>query len=230
MTHRILLVEDDDGIREGLRDALESEGFDVLTAGDGRRGLELGLREDPDLIVLDVMMPGLDGFEVLEKLRSDHVDSPVLLLTARGLETDRVRGLDLGADDYVVKPFGLAELLARIRRRLAAWDRERGADETRVLRVGPVAVDFAARRATSDGHDLHFTAKELDLLKYLSAREGKAVSRGELLETVWKDSCSESRVIDMAVVGLRKKLEQDPQRPRYIVSVRGVGYRFSRLG
>ena len=140
--HRILVVEDDEGIREGLRDALESEGYVVLAAADGDEGLRLGLRDDPDLILLDLMLPGLDGFEVLERLRRDHVATPVLVVTARGLEDDRVRGLDLGADDYVVKPFALDELLARVRARLRAWDRERGLDAAAVLRFGVLFQRF----------------------------------------------------------------------------------------
>ena len=142
---RILVVEDDRTIREGLTDALRSEGYEVLAAPDGDTGLRLGLTEDPDLVVLDLMLPGLDGFAVLERLRKDGVETPILVLTARGLEEDKVRGLDLGADDYVVKPFGLSELLARIRSRLRAWDRERGFEGLRRLRFGAVSVDFAAR-------------------------------------------------------------------------------------
>ena len=228
--HRILVVEDDAGIREGLQDALEIEGYEVLTAADGQVGLERGLREDPDLILLDLMLPKLDGFEVLERLRRDHVETPILVLTARGLEEDRVRGLDLGADDYVLKPFGLPELLARIRSRLRTWDRERGHDEGRVLRFGDVSVDFEAHRAEKGGEVLVLTPKELALLRYLADREGQAVTRGDLLATVWAEEDVASRVIDTAVLGLRKKVERDPATPRHVISVRGVGYRFERRG
>ena len=226
--HRILLVEDDPGLREGLRDALEGEGYEVLTAEDGVIGLEKGLRDDPDLVVLDLMLPRLDGFGVLERLRADGVDSPVLVLTARGLEEDRVRGLDLGADDYVVKPFALSELLARIRSRLRAWDRERGAERRAVLRLGDLEVDFDARRAVRDGVDVELTPKELDLLRFLADHEGKALSRADLLAGVWSADEVHSRVIDTAVMGLRRKIEPDPSEPRHIVAVRGVGYRFHR--
>jgi two-component system alkaline phosphatase synthesis response regulator PhoP len=225
---RILVVEDDEAIREGLVAALRSEGYSVLAEPDGDSGLRTGLREDPDLIVLDVMMPGLDGFEVLRRLRADQVETPVLLLTARGLETDRVRGLDLGADDYVVKPFGLAELLARIRSRLRAWDRERGMDDGTVLRFGGLTVDFEARTAVRDGDDVGLTPREYELLRHLAANEGRAVSRVQLLEEVWGGEEVVSRVIDTAVLGLRKKVEPDPANPRHIHAVRGVGYRFSR--
>jgi DNA-binding response OmpR family regulator len=225
---RILVIEDDEGIRGAVADALRSEGYEVLTAADGTRGLALGLAEDPDLVLLDLMLPGLDGFEVLRRLRADHVQTPVLVVTARGLEEDRVRGLDLGADDYLVKPFALGELLARVRARLRTWDRERGLDEERVLRFGNVSVDFVARTATRDDVDLRLSPKEFELLRFLADHEGRAVSRVELLRGVWAGEEVVSRVIDTAVLGLRKKVETDPARPRHVVSVRGLGYRFER--
>lgn len=225
-TRTILVVEDDPAIREGLTDALEMEGYAVLTAPDGAAGLELGLTHDPDLIVLDVMMPRMDGFEVLRRLRADRLDTPVLMLTARGLERDRVEGLDLGADDYVVKPFSLSELLARIRTRLRAWDRERGIDDERALRFGSVVVDFAARTAERDGEPVGLTPKEFELLAFFAHNPGRALSRVDLLRGVWADDDVVSRVIDTAMLGLRKKLENDPAAPRHFVSVRGVGYRF----
>jgi DNA-binding response OmpR family regulator len=222
----ILVIEDDPAIRMGVVDALSSEGFSVLEAADGDTGLRKGLTEDPDLIVLDLMLPGLDGFEVLRRLRADDVETPVLVLTARGLEEDRVRGLDLGADDYMVKPFGLAEFLARVRSRLRAWDRERGLEGDAVLRFGGVTVHFEARTATRDGEPVNLTPTELDLLRHLASRRGRAVSRAELLRAVWRDEEVVSRVVDTAVLGLRKKLEATPAAPRHILSVRGIGYRF----
>ncbi|MEN8150894.1 MAG: response regulator transcription factor, partial [Planctomycetota bacterium] len=216
--------------REGLSDALRAEGYEVLSAATGHDGLHLGLTEDPDLVVLDINLPGLDGFEVLKRLRADAVETPVLLLTARGLERDRVRGLDLGADDYVVKPFGLAELLARIRSRLRAWDRERGFEDGTVFRFAGLTVDFSARSAVRDGKDVGLTPKEFELLEFLALNEGTALRRARLLAQVWRDEDVVSRVIDMAVLGLRKKIEPDPANPRHILAVRGVGYRFSRRG
>jgi DNA-binding response OmpR family regulator len=227
-TRRILVVEDEESIREALRDALVSEGYEVLVAADGTKGLDLGLTQDPDLVVLDLMLPGMDGFEVLRRLRADNVETPVLVLTARGLESDRVRGLDLGADDYVVKPFALNELLARIRARLRAWDRERGLGDGHVLRFGGVTVDFDARSAVRDGEDLHLSPKEFELLRFLADREGRAQSRAQLLAGVWADEEVVSRVVDTAILGLRKKVETDPANPRHVVSVRGLGYRFER--
>jgi DNA-binding response OmpR family regulator len=225
---KVLVIEDEESIREALADALRSEGYAVLVAGDGPTGLALGLRDDPDLVVLDLMLPGMDGFEVLRRLRADDVETPVLVLTARGLEQDRVRGLDLGADDYVVKPFALGELLARIRARLRTWDRERGVADGRVLRFGGVTVDFDARSAVRNGEDLRLSPKEFELLRFLASREGRAVSRAQLLAGVWADEEVVSRVIDTAILGLRKKVENDPAHPRHVVSVRGLGYRFER--
>ena len=226
--HRILVIEDDAAIREGLVEALRSEGYGVTDAPDGWKGLQAGLAEDPDLIVLDLMLPGLEGFEVLRRLREDQVETPVLILTARGLEEDRVKGLDLGADDYVVKPFGLEEFLARVRTRLRAWDRERGRTRATILRFGGITVDFEAHTAVRDDEPLALTKLELDLLRFLAGREGKTVARGDLLTHVWRDADVVSRVIDTAVLGLRKKVERDPKRPRHLLSVRGIGYRFVR--
>jgi two-component system alkaline phosphatase synthesis response regulator PhoP len=225
----ILVVEDDESIRLGLQDALRAEGYRVLLAADGEEGLRRGLSEDPDLVVLDVMMPKLDGFEVLSRLRADGVDTPVLMLTARGLEADRVKGLDLGADDYVMKPFSLSELRARIRSRLRAWDRERGLSDQGSLRFGAVVVDFAARTASRSGTAIHLTPREFELLAFFAGRPGRAVSRVELLRGVWGDEDVVSRVIDTAILGLRKKIESDSAHPRHIVSVRGLGYRFEMV-
>jgi two-component system alkaline phosphatase synthesis response regulator PhoP len=224
----ILIVEDDEAIRLGLGDALKSEGYRVLACADGRDGLRVGLQEDPDLIVLDLMLPGMHGFEVLRSLRADHVETPVLLLTALGQEEDRVKGLDLGADDYLVKPFGLAELLARVRSRLRAWDRERGLSHSGVLRFAGITVDFGARSAVRDGEDIGLTPLEFSLLECFAAHEGKAVSRGQLLREVWNDADVVSRAVDTAMLGLRKRVEPEPATPRYLVSVRGLGYRFRR--
>ncbi len=220
----VLLIEDEEAIREGLCDALEDAGYRVLAAADGVKGLHLGLTRDPDLIILDLMLPGMDGFEVLKRLRADGVETPVLCVTARGLEQDRVEGLKLGADDYVVKPFGLKELLARIDARLRAWDRERGLVSKTTVRLGANSVDFAARRVLRDGGEVHLSPQEFDLLSFFIDREGRALSRTELLAGVWDESADNvSRVVDNAVMALRKKLGAE-----HFASVRGVGYRFDR--
>ena len=220
----ILLVEDEPSIREGLRDALEGEGYRVLEAPDGVKGLHSGLTQDPDLILLDLMLPGMDGFDVLRRLRDDGVETPVLCLTARGLEQDRVKGLELGADDYIVKPFGLRELLARVDARLRAWDRERGLVSKEMLHFGSVTADFVGRRVVRDGGDVRLSPQEFDLLRFFAMHEGKALSRAALLRGVWGDgSEAVSRVVDNGVMALRKKLGPD-----HFASVRGVGYRFDR--
>jgi two-component system alkaline phosphatase synthesis response regulator PhoP len=230
MTDRtILVVEDDGAIRAGLRAALVSEGYGVLEAPDGLSGLACGLEEDPDLIVLDLMLPGLDGLEVLRRWRADGLETPVLVLTARGLEEDRVRGLRLGADDYVVKPFGLDELLARIASRLRTWDRERGFSERATLRLGDATVDFRACAVRRGDDEIHLTPKEAALLRFLVSREGEALSRAAILAAVWKDDPETvSRVVDMTVLGLRRKVEADSASPRHVLTVPRVGYRFKR--
>jgi DNA-binding response OmpR family regulator len=228
---RILIVEDEASIRRGVAAALRSEGYDVLEAPDGLTGLGMGLREDPDLVILDLMMPGMDGFEVLRRWRDDGLDTPVIVLTARGLEEDRVRGLRLGADDYVVKPFGLEELLARVESRLRAWDRERGLTGRSTVRVGEATVDFRARTVRRGGETVNLTPKEMDLLRFLVEREGEALSRSAILDAVWGDAPDTvSRVIDMTVMGLRRKLEPDPANPSHVITVPRVGYRFQRGG
>ena len=225
----ILVIEDEAAIRSGLRDALHSEGYRVIEAEDGPAGLRAGLTTDPDLIVLDLMLPGLGGYEVLRRLREDHVETPVLVLTARGLEADKVKGFALGADDYIVKPFGIEEFLARVASRLRSWDRERGRAPRDAIRLGEVLVDFEARTVVRpNGEARSLTPKELDLLRFLVAQEGRALSRARILEGVWGGEVV-SRVIDSTILNLRKKLEKDPARPRHILSVRGVGYRFSRI-
>jgi two-component system alkaline phosphatase synthesis response regulator PhoP len=225
----ILLVEDDATIRRGLRDALESEGHRVLEAADGLTALGLGLREDPDLVILDLMLPGLDGLEVLRRWRADGLETPVIVLTARGLEEDRVKGLRLGADDYVVKPFGLSELLARVASRLRTWDRERGLVGRARLRLGDATVDFRARTVRRGGEAVHLTPKEHALLRFLVSREGEALSRPAILAAVWgEEPETTSRVIDMTVLGLRRKIEADPSAPKHVITVPRVGYRFER--
>ncbi|MEM8885836.1 MAG: response regulator transcription factor [Planctomycetota bacterium] len=220
----ILIVEDEDAIREGLADALASEGYEVLAAADGPSGLHHGLRSDPDLIVLDLMLPGLAGTELLRRWRADGVETPVLCLTARGLEEDRVEGFELGADDYVVKPFSLQELLARIEARLRVWDRERGLVSKRMLHFADVTIDFESKRVTRAGAAVHLTALELDLVAFFAEHEGRPVPRARLLAGVWGDDADAvSRVVDNAVMALRRKLGA-----AHFVSLRGVGYRFDR--
>jgi len=221
----ILLVEDEPTLSETLRYNLEREGYTVLAAGDGVRGLELARREQPDLLILDIMLPRLDGFSVCRILRQES-DMPILMLTARQDEVDRIAGLELGADDYVAKPFSLGELLARVRAIMRRSDRQ-PAGSREVLDAGALRVDTGSRRAWSEGAELTLSQKEFDLLTCLIRNRGMALSRDVLLERVWGyDFMGDSRTVDVHIRWLREKVEHDPSRPIYIQTVRGVGYRF----
>jgi DNA-binding response OmpR family regulator len=221
----ILLVEDDPTLSETLRYNLEREGYAVQLATDGVVGLEMARREQPDLVLLDVMLPRLDGFSICRILRQES-DVPIVLLTARQDEVDRIAGLELGADDYVSKPFSLGELLARVRAVLRRSER-RAAGSREVLEAGGVRIDTGSRRAWRDGQELNLSQKEFDLLTCLMRNRGIALSRDVLLERVWGfDFFGDSRTVDVHIRWLREKVEPDPGRPIYIQTVRGVGYRF----
>jgi two-component system, OmpR family, alkaline phosphatase synthesis response regulator PhoP len=222
---RVLVVEDDISILTGVSMNLRFEGYEVLQAQDGERGIALAVAESPDLIVLDIMMPHINGYEVLRELRSRGVRTPVLVLSAKGLERDKVLGLDLGADDYVVKPFGVAELMARVKAVL----RRRYGEDGEVLRFGEVAVDLRSRAVTRGGAPVELTAQEFRLLAHLLTSPGRTFSRDELLRGAWGlDYEGTARTVDTFVRQLRQKLEPDPDSPRYILTARGLGYRFER--
>ncbi|HET9726406.1 MAG TPA: response regulator transcription factor [Gemmatimonadales bacterium] len=218
---RILIVEDNRNLAHGLRTNLEFEGHEAEVAEDGPAGLSRARSGAHDLIVLDLMLPGLDGFRVLETLRHEGVDTPVLVLTARGDETDKVRGLRNGADDYVTKPFALRELLARVG---ALLRRPRATPAP--LGFGEVVVDPATRGVTRAGTPVALRPKEYELLRALLRRAGRVATRSELLREVWGyQDCVVSRTLDTHVGELRRKLEDDPARPRHILTVRKTGYR-----
>ena len=227
---RVLVVEDNQNLAEGLRTNLEFEGHEVELARDGTGGLIRARTRGHDLIVLDLMLPGMDGFRVLEGLRAEGVTTPVLVLTARGDEADKVRGLRGGADDYVTKPFALRELLARVdallrRARAVSEQRHAPADG---FRFGDVAVDPATRVVTRAGRPVPLRPKEYDLLGALIRRRGGVVARHELLREVWGYHESVlSRTLDTHVGELRRKLEQDPGAPQFILTVRKTGYRLA---
>jgi len=216
---RILVIEDDAVLAKGLQDNLLSEGFDALCVTDGGRARECAAQFNPDLIVLDLMLPGVSGFSLCQAFR-DAGDTPILVLTARSQKADKVRCLDYGADDYLTKPFDLEELLARIR---AILRRTRPNLET--LTIGPVTIDFKARLALRGGTDLHLTHKEFEILHYLAEREGHVVHREELLKELWGYAQTPfTRSVDTAMARLRKKIESDAHRPRFIHTVHGDGY------
>jgi DNA-binding response OmpR family regulator len=224
----VLLVEDNAHLAYGLKNNLEIEGYRVLVADDGPTGLELTRRERPDLVVLDLMLPGLDGFRVLKAIRERGDRTPVLVLTARGQEDDKVRGLKLGADDYVTKPFGVLELLARIealfRRATDQW-----ASRAAPVRFGAIEIDPGSRTVRRGGEPVGLTPKEFDLLWALVQANGAAVSRARLMERIWSyETDVLSRTVDTHIAELRRKLEANPGEPRHLLTVRKVGYRLER--
>lgn len=225
----LLVVEDEAPLAETLRFNLELEGYRVRTAADGREGLSLARTLQPDLVLLDLMLPRLDGLEVLRGIR-EHSQTPVLLLTARTAEADRVRGLDLGADDYITKPFSLAELKARIRVHLRR--KQDAAVEARSLTFGEedeFVLDLNRRLLTKHGEPIPLRPKEYELLAYLAQRDGRAFTRDQLLNDVWEISfAGGTRTVDVHVRWLRKKLERPDAPPRHLITVRGAGYRFER--
>lgn len=221
----LLLVEDDQTLAETLRYNLDREGYTVLLATDGVTALEYARRDQPDLVLLDIMLPRLDGFSVCRILRKES-DVPIIMLTARHDEVDRIAGLELGADDYIGKPFSLGELLARVRAILRRTDR-RPASDREVLDAGTLKIDTGSRRVWRGGGELTLSQKEFDLLTCLVRNRGMALSRDVLLERVWGyDFLGDSRTVDVHIRWLREKVEAEPGRPVYIQTVRGVGYRF----
>jgi DNA-binding response OmpR family regulator len=222
---KILIVEDEPNMVAGLRDNFEFEGYQVITAGDGIEGLQKALDESPDLVVLDVMMPRMSGLEVCKQLRAKRASLPIIMLTARGQEVDKVVGLELGADDYVTKPFSIRELLARVKailRRAAA-----GPKNPEQHAFGDVEVDLRRCRVVKSGKLLDVSSKEFELLKYFISHSGETLSRDRLLEDVWGyDNFPTTRTVDTHLVRLRQKLEPDPEQPQYFLTVHGTGYRF----
>jgi DNA-binding response OmpR family regulator len=223
---RLLLVEDEPALARGLSDTLRAQGFDVQIATDGQRGLEMALSMRPDLILLDIMLPKMNGFEVCRTLRSQASDVPIVMLTAKGQEEDIILGLNLGADDYITKPFRTGELIARARALL----RRRGSDRS-VQRFGNCEIDVAARRVLRDGVPVELTAREFALLAYFASRPGRALARDTILNAVWGASVFVTpRSIDRCVATLRSKVEPDPHNPLYIQTIREIGYRFEPSG
>jgi DNA-binding response OmpR family regulator len=221
---RILIVEDELPMRTVLCDTLSGHGYRVIVAVDGEEGLEKAMREKPDLILLDVMMPRLDGFALCAELRRLLITAPVLMLTAKGHVEDRVRGLDAGADDYLVKPFSRVELLARVRALLRRT--QRGMSGLQQLVLGEVRIDFVRHRAWRRDEELRLTAKEFGVLHLLAAAAGEVVTRDRFLDVVWGYAAfPTTRTVDKHIVSLRARIEPDPDTPRWIKTVHGIGYR-----
>jgi DNA-binding response OmpR family regulator len=229
MKTRILVIEDEPSLGMAIRDELEFEGFEASVVEDGKAGLDRILAESPDLVVLDLMLPGKSGFEICREVRDRGMATPVIMLTARAQEVDRIRGLELGADDYMVKPFSLAELVARIRavlRRTQGAGRTEGAPE--ILEVGELRLDVRKQEAFNRGRKVELTHKEFQLLELLLRHPGEVISRDEFLKRVWgEDIYVTPRTVDTHMASLRKKIEEEVDRPRYIQSVRGAGYKLN---
>ena len=222
---RLLVVEDDPAILRGLADNLKFESYEVLTAGDGECAYRLIHERKPDLIVLDLMLPNMSGYDVCRKVRSEGVTTPIVMLTARGEEWDRVVGLDLGADDYITKPFSVRELLARIRAVLRRTQTSHGPLDELVF--DDVVIDFRKYEARRAGRELDMTRKEFGLIRLLASRAGEVVTRDELLDEVWGyEAMPTTRTVDNHVASVRAKLENNPAEPRHLLTIRGVGYRW----
>src|SRR5512140_2157776 len=223
-SERILIVEDERPMRMALEDVLTGEGYRVLSAGDGQSGLERAYAEKPDLILLDIMMPRLDGFAVCRELRKAGMQVPVLMLTAKGMVEDRVQGLDVGADDYLVKPFSTDELLARVRA-LLRRARRHGRSPAK-LRLGETEIDLVRQAATRGRRTLHLTAKEFAMLRLMAETPREPVTRERFLDLVWGYTAfPTTRTVDNHIASLRSKLEPDPDRPRWLKTVHGIGYK-----
>jgi two-component system OmpR family response regulator len=224
---RILIVEDDRNLLDTLKYNLRREGYEVVTAIDGAEALDVARREKPDLIILDIMLPKMSGFEVCRILRK-NMTVPILMLTAKTEETDKIVGLEIGADDYMTKPFSLRELLARVRamlRRVKMAEVPPGVEEP-VLKIGDIEVDIARHRASKGSVALELTPKEFDLLAFLTRNKSLVFSRDQLLEKVWGyDFAGDTRTVDVHIRWLRQKIEADPNNPKHLITVRGTGYK-----
>ena len=223
---KILIIEDEADLVKGLKLNLVDEGYEVDWASDGREGLRMALEEAPDLVILDIMLPGMNGLDICRELRQKKANIPVIMLTAKGEEVDKVVGLEIGADDYMTKPFSVRELLARIKAHLRREKREpRTVPKT--CAFGEVEVDFVHFKVRRAGRESDLTSLEVDILKYLVAHKGEVVSREALLDKIWGyEKFPTTRTIDNHILKLRKKIEEDPSRPRHIFSIYGEGYRF----
>ena len=222
----ILLVEDDPALALGLSDTLEFEGFDVVHARTGQEAIEHATANRPDCIILDLMLPDLNGYQVCKTVRANDARVPIIMLTARSQEADKIRGLDAGADDYVTKPFSVGELVARIRALFRRADQSRAEHAQQPFSIGEAVIDPAAHTLTRDRQEHQLSFYEVELLKLLHSRKGQPVSRDEILDQIWGvDANPTNRTVDNFIVKIRRKIEPHPEKPRHIVTVYGVGYK-----
>ena len=226
MAKKILIVEDEEGLAAGIKLNLEGEGFTVDWAQDGSEGLRKAVEDTPDLIILDIMLPKKTGLDVCRELRHQNINTPIIMLTAKGEEIDKVVGLELGADDYMTKPFSIRELLARINVQLRREKTQEGMP-SKSYRFGDMEVDFARFKLRRSDKDIKLTSLEVEILRYMIDHRGEVVTRDALLDKIWGyEKFPTTRTVDSHILKLRKKIEKDPSNPRYILSVYGGGYRF----
>jgi two-component system, OmpR family, alkaline phosphatase synthesis response regulator PhoP len=224
---KILIIEDEESIRMALEDDFRLEGYEVEVASDGIEGFTKGANTDVDVIILDIMLSGMNGFDICKKLRSKGIKTPIIMLTAKGQEIDRVVGLEIGADDYVTKPFSPRELQARVKAVLRRMETEPDDKAENLFRSGGLEVNFRRYECRKNSNVVSITTHEFELLKYLIRNRGQVISRDELLNEVWgKDVFVTPHTVDTHMANLRKKIEDDPSQPRFIISIRGVGYKF----
>jgi len=219
----ILIIEDDPALLRGLTDNFRAHGYQVRSATDGSSGLATALGEPPDLLLLDIMLPKLNGYEICRRLRERKLDMPIIMLTAKGQEEEIVKGLELGADDYVTKPFSIRELLARVNALL----RRRPAEDESVYQIGDATFNLASHKLTRKGEEIPLTTKEYRMLEYFVRRPNRALARSDIIDNVWGRSVIvTSRSVDRCITTLRSKIEPDSRRPRFIQTIRDIGYRF----
>ncbi|MBI2428721.1 MAG: response regulator transcription factor [Ignavibacteriales bacterium] len=224
MAH-ILVIEDEPEMQRGLKDNLEFEGYDVEVIGDGKKGLDALVKNNFDLVLLDVMLPGMSGFDVCKNARAQGVAIPIIMLTAKGEEVDKVLGLEFGADDYITKPFSLRELLARVKAVLRRSPADRKSSATKIT-LGLLEIDLESYTASKKGKSVSLTSKDFDILRYLWQHQKQVISRDDLLTNVWGyDESISSRTVDNFIVKLRKNIEKDPSHPKHIITVHGTGYK-----
>ncbi len=230
MNEKILIIEDEEDLVKGLKLNLADEGYEVDWAADGIEGLRKALEERPNLIILDIMLPKMNGLDICRELRQKNISAPIIMLTAKGEEIDKVVGLEIGADDYMTKPFSIRELLARIKAHLRREKREeksKGKKVPKIYRFGDVEIDFAHFKVKRKDKELDLTSLEIEILKYFIAHQEEVVTREVLLDKIWGyEKYPTTRTIDNHILKLRKKIEEDPSHPKYIFSVYGEGYRF----